>query len=841
MTVLLGRRAALAASAGAAVIGRRARAGEPVRIGVLTEMSGTYAEDSGAGSVVAARMAIDDFDRERPGALAVELVSGDAQTKPDVASALARSWFDQGGVDAIFDVPVSNCAMAVAAVTRAHDKVAVFNTSTSELTGKACSPNHIQWAYDTYALAGSTARALLKDGGDTWFMIQADYTFGATLATEATAVIQAGGGRVLGTVKHPFPGTVDFAGYLLAAQASGAKVIGLANAGTDAANCVKQAGEFGLTRGGAKLATLQCLLPQLHGVGIEAAQGLYNTESFYWDLNPGTRAFSARWAPLNGGNKPSMIHAGCYAGVLHYLRAVAAMAPGSAKGSGAAVSAKGSGAAVIAEMKRMPTDDSLFGPGRIRADGRKIHDMHLFRVKAPARRTARGTCTTWFRQPPARRRSGRFRRARAPWSLHERSPSRNGTGDNERSDEQPALRKETSGMTAPTLTRRGLAAAGLAVTAGALARPAIAADAPLKVGLMLPFSGTYAALGDSIASAFELRLAETGGMMGGRAVQIVRLDDESDPAKAVQNVNRLLNRDKADVLVGTVHSGVVMALVQASRERGVPLIIPNAGNAAATGELCAPSIFRTSFTNWQPAYGMGRALAAQGVKRAAWVSWDYAAGREAGGGFADGLKAGGAELTKALYLPFPETNFQPILAQLAGLDVQATGAFFAGGGAVQFVRDYAAAGLRDRIPLSGSGFLTEGTLGAQGAAGEGIMTALHYGDGIDNPRNIAFRAAFREKARREADVYAVQGYDAAQLLAIGLDATKGDVEADKALFAAMGQARIDSPRGTFTLSPSHNPVQNIYLRQAKNRENVVVSIAVPMLADPGTGCKMPTA
>lgn len=396
-------------------------------------------------------------------------------------------------------------------------------------------------------------------------------------------------------------------------------------------------------------------------------------------------------------------------------------------------------------------------------------------------------------------------------------------------------------MNRMTIGRRGFTATLATAAVGALAMPAIAQGAPLKVGLMLPFSGTYAQLGDNIAVAFEMLLAEKGGKLGGRAVQTVRLDDESDPSKGVQNVNRLLNRDKVDVLVGTVHSGVVMALVQAARDRGVPLIIPNAGNVAATRELCGPSIFRTSFTNWQPAYGMGRALAAQGVKRAAWVSWDYAAGKEAGEGFADGLKAGGAELTRTLLLPFPETNFQPILAQLPGLGVEAVGAFFAGGGAVQFVRDYAAAGLRDRLPLSGSGFLTEGTLTAQGAAAEGLRTALHYGDGLDNPRNTAFRAAFRDKAKRDADVYAVQGYDAGQLLAVGLAATRGDIEADKVLLPAMAGAAIDSPRGAFTFSPSHNPVQDIYLREAKGGLNVVVGTAAAALADPGTGCKMPTA
>jgi len=386
------------------------------------------------------------------------------------------------------------------------------------------------------------------------------------------------------------------------------------------------------------------------------------------------------------------------------------------------------------------------------------------------------------------------------------------------------------------LTRRALGLGTLA--AGAAGTAWAQGKAPIRLGLMLPYSGTFAQLGENITSAIELHLAERGGMLAGRPVTIVKLDDASDPAAAPQNVNRLLNRDKADVLIGTVHSGVVMALVQAAREKGVPLVIPNAGNAAATRELCSESIFRTSFSNWQPAYGMGKVLAATGVKRAAWVSWDYAAGKEAGDGFRDGLKVGGAEMTHTLLLPFPETNFQPILAQLPGLGVEAVGSFFAGGGAVQFVRDYAAAGLRDKLPLCGSGFLTEGTLAAQGAAAEGIRTALHYGDGLDNPKNTAFRKAFREKAGREADVYAVQGYDAAQLVAAGIEAVRGDLDADKAMFAAMRNARIDSPRGAFTLSAQHNPVQNIYLREAKGGQNQVIGIAAEALADPGTGCKL---
>lgn len=371
----LGRRPLLAGAASGVLVGPHvARAAAPLRIGVLTEMSGTYAEDSGRGSIVAAGLAVEDFGQEH-GGLPVELLSSDAQTRPDIASATARSWHDRDGVDVIIDVPVSNCALAVASVTRDRNKVAIFNTSTSDLTGVACSPNHVHWAYDTYALSHSTARALLEDGGDTWFLIQADYTFGAVLAAEASAVINAGGGKILGIVKHPFPDTTDFSSYLLSAQASGAKVIGLANAGTDAANCVKQAGEFGLTAGGARLATLQCLLPQIHGIGAQAAQGLHNTESFYGDLNDGTRAFSDRFEREVPGAKPSMIHAGCYAGTSHYLRTVAAMGLDAARADGAAT---------VARMKQMPMEDKLFGPGRIREDGRKIHDMHLFRVKAPA-------------------------------------------------------------------------------------------------------------------------------------------------------------------------------------------------------------------------------------------------------------------------------------------------------------------------------------------------------------------------------------------------------------------------------------------------------------------------
>ncbi len=389
------------------------------------------------------------------------------------------------------------------------------------------------------------------------------------------------------------------------------------------------------------------------------------------------------------------------------------------------------------------------------------------------------------------------------------------------------------------VSRRAMLA-GAALTAG-FGCPAIAQAAPLKIGMMLPFSGTFAALGENIAAGFELLIAENGGKLGGRPVTLIRLDDESDPSKAPANVNRLTERDRVDVLLGTVHSGVVMALVQAARDKEIPLFIPNAGNVAATRDLCSPHVFRSSFSNWQPAYGMGRTLAARGIKKAAWVTWDYAAGRESGEGFRDGLRAGGAEMTHLLTVPFPETNFQPVLAQIGGLGVEAVGSFFAGGGAIQFVKDYAASGLRDKIPLCGSGFLTEGVLKPQGAAAEGIQTALHYGDGLDNDKNIAFRAVFKAKTGRDADVYAVQGFDAGQMLAAGLTATKGDAAAAQALAKAIRAARIDSPRGAFTLSASHNPIQTIWLREARDGQNKVIGVAAKDLADPGTGCKMADA
>jgi len=387
-----------------------------------------------------------------------------------------------------------------------------------------------------------------------------------------------------------------------------------------------------------------------------------------------------------------------------------------------------------------------------------------------------------------------------------------------------------------TSRRRVLKAAGALSAAAFVPRAWAASAKPLKVGLMLPYSGTYAQLGENITHAVELLVAEKGGKIAGREVEFVKLDDESKPDLAPQNADRLVKRDRVDVLIGTVHSGVQMGIHKVVMESGTLTIVPNAGNAAVTRELCVKNVFRTSFTNWQPAYGMGLAAAKMGYKKAVWVTWDYAAGTESEAGFREAFEGGGGQVLPSLTLPFPQTNFQPLLAQIPGLGVDVVGAFFAGGGAVQFVKDYAAAALK--APLCGSGFLTEGTLAAQGAAASGIETALHYGDGLENPKNLAFRKAFRDKAGREADVYAVQGYDAAQLLALGLEAVEGNLDDEARLYAALRAAKIDSPRGEISMSPAQNITQNIYLRRAEGGLNKVVAVAAANLADPGTGCKL---
>jgi branched-chain amino acid transport system substrate-binding protein len=303
-------------------------------------------------------------------------------------------------------------------------------------------------------------------------------------------------------------------------------------------------------------------------------------------------------------------------------------------------------------------------------------------------------------------------------------------------------------------------------------------------------------------------------------------------------VNKLIKRDNVDVIVGTVHSGVAMAMAKAAKESGTLLLIPNAGAVAVTGPMCAPNIFRSSVANWQPGYAMGEVAAKKGHKKIVTITWKYAAGDESVKGFKDAFEKGGGSVVKELSLPFPNVEFQALLTEIAALKPDAVFTFFAGGGAVKFVKDYSAAGLKKTIPLYGSGFLTDGTLEAQGADADGLLTALHYGDNLNTKRDQAFRLAYAKTYKLQPDVYAVQGYDAGQMLGIGLNATKGDAKNINGFAQALRSAKIDSPRGPFTLSKNHNPVQDFYLRKVVGKENVVEGIASKSLADPGLGCKM---
>ena len=379
-----------------------------------------------------------------------------------------------------------------------------------------------------------------------------------------------------------------------------------------------------------------------------------------------------------------------------------------------------------------------------------------------------------------------------------------------------------------------------ALTLALLSATAVQAQGqpPLKVGLMLPATGTFAALGTAIENGFKQYVAEQGGKLGGREIQYFKVDDESEPSKATDNVNKLIKRDNVDVIVGTVHSGVALAMARAAKESKTLLIVPNAGADAITGPLCAPNIIRSSFSNWQPGYATGVMAAQKGYKRAMTITWNYAAGTETVKGFSEAFEKGGGKVIRDLNLPFPNVEFQALLTEIAAQKPDVVFAFFAGGGAVKFVKDYDAAGLKKSIPLMGSGFLTDGTLDAQGASAQGLLTSLHYADGINTPRDNAFRSKYAVTYKMQPDVYAVQGYDAAQILAAGLNAVKGDFSKRDAMVAAMRKAPIDSPRGKFTLSAAHNPVQDFYIREVKGRENVMTGIAVKVLPDPARGCKM---
>ena len=375
MNVSLPRRHMLAGGLAAAALPRAARAQtKPIRIGVLTDMVGVYSANAGPGSVIGAQLAIDEFAKLHPD-VKVELVSADLQLKPDVAVGIAGDWLDNQGVDLITDVPLSSAAFAIGDMVKAKDKVAIFTGGASaDITGRHCGPNHLHWAYDTWSMPHAVVDATVKEGGDTWYFITADYAFGHALESDAASFVTAAGGKVLGEALAPFPGTTDFSSHLVQAKASGAKVIGFANGGVDTVNCIKQSAEFGIQNGGQKIAGLLFLIHDVHGVGLTSAQGVLLTEPFYWNMNEGTRAFAKRFGQSMPGNVPGSVHAAQYSAVMHYLKACVALGPDKAEASGRAV---------IELMKATPTDDPLFGNGSVRKDGRVIHDMHLFEVTSP--------------------------------------------------------------------------------------------------------------------------------------------------------------------------------------------------------------------------------------------------------------------------------------------------------------------------------------------------------------------------------------------------------------------------------------------------------------------------
>ncbi|HEY0484503.1 MAG TPA: ABC transporter substrate-binding protein [Kofleriaceae bacterium] len=362
--------------------------GNKIVIGVLSDMSGLYADLAGPGSVIAAQMAVDDAGGSVAG-MPIEVISADHQNKPDIGSSVSREWFDTKGVDMIVDVPTSSVALAVSEVARSKNKVFLpSGAGTSDLTGEKCSPNTIHWAYDTWALANATGREIVKNGGDTWFFLAADYAFGAALERDVTKVVEASGGKVLGDVKHSL-GTQDFSSFLLQAQNSKAKIIGLANAGKDTINALKQAAEFGIVSKGQKLAGLLVFITDVNALGIAAAHGLLLSESFYWDRDDKTREWSQKFAAKHGGAMPTMVQAGVYSSVAHYLKAIAELK--SAK----------DGKAVVDKMKAMPTDDALFGKGSIDPNGRKRHPMYVYEVKEPGESKGKWDYYKLIREVPA--------------------------------------------------------------------------------------------------------------------------------------------------------------------------------------------------------------------------------------------------------------------------------------------------------------------------------------------------------------------------------------------------------------------------------------------------------
>ncbi|HLT76029.1 MAG TPA: ABC transporter substrate-binding protein [Ferrovibrio sp.] len=342
-----------------------------IKIGVMNDQSGLYADVTGPGSTWAAKKAVEDYGAAAKG-LKVEVVFADHQNKPDVGSNVARQWYDTDGVDVIVDVPTSSVALAINQIAKEKNKVFLGSgPASSDLTGKACTPNFVHWTYDTWALANGTGKAIVQTGGKDWFFLTADYAFGHALEKDTGDVVKAGGGKVLGAVRHPLS-TNDFSSFLLQAQSSKAQIIGLANAGGDTINSIKQAAEFGIVEGGQKLAGMLMFISDVHSLGLKTAQGLNFTTAWYWDMNDANRAFAKEFAAANGGKMPTMVHAGVYSSVIHYLKAVEAL------------KSDADGAKVVAKMKELPTEDKLFGKGTIRKDGRKLHDMYLVEVKKPS-------------------------------------------------------------------------------------------------------------------------------------------------------------------------------------------------------------------------------------------------------------------------------------------------------------------------------------------------------------------------------------------------------------------------------------------------------------------------
>ncbi|EPC01685.1 hypothetical protein L861_20890 [Litchfieldella anticariensis FP35 = DSM 16096] len=361
---------------------------------------------------------------------------------------------------------------------------------------------------------------------------------------------------------------------------------------------------------------------------------------------------------------------------------------------------------------------------------------------------------------------------------------------------------------------------------------------PIKLGLLLPYSGTYTALGEAITNGLKLAIEQQDGHLGGRDVEFVELDSEANPSKAPQNMSRLVKGDNVDFVIGPVHSGVAMGMLRVAKQTGAITIIPNAGLGAATNELCMPNVFRTSFSMWQNSYPMGKVAYDQGHRKVVTITWDYAGGKEDIAGFEQAFTEAGGEIVEQILVPFPSTEFQSYLTQIASLKPDAVYTFFAGGGGVSFVRDYAASGLKESIPLLGSGFLTEGNAKALDGAGEGVQTTLHYAETIESEANRDFVEAYNNAYGELPDTYAVQGYDTGMMLAQAMYAVKGNTEDKEALIEALSRVHLNSPRGPMTFSDSHHPIQNVYLREIRDGKHNVVDLAYEQLEVPDDACQL---